>query len=101
MRFAHTAPFHIEVAGKPLRPRKAEVEFLISRMEGELARNAEVLPAAALEEYREALRIYQGIARRRGSPCVHGRETSHNTRDGRYHRPLCEITVIPRRGGGR
>lgn len=63
VRFAHTAPFHIEIPGKPLRPRKVEIEFLIGRMEGELARNADVLPAATLEEYREALRIYQGIAR--------------------------------------
>jgi hypothetical protein len=63
VRFAHTAPFHIEVAGKPLRPRKAEIEFLIGRIEGELARHAKVLPEAALEEYREALRIYQAIAR--------------------------------------
>ena len=44
--------------------KKDEIEFLIGRMEGELSRNADVLPAEALEEYREALRIYQGIARR-------------------------------------
>jgi hypothetical protein len=64
VRFAHTAPFHVEVPGKPLRPRKEDIEFLIKRMEGELVRNAEVLPAEALDEYREALRIYQEIARR-------------------------------------
>jgi hypothetical protein len=63
VRFAHTAPFHVEVAGKPLRPRRAEVEFLIGRIEGELARNAGVLPAEALEEYREALRIFRETAR--------------------------------------
>jgi hypothetical protein len=62
VRFAHTAPFHIEVPGKPLRPRKVEIDFLISRIEGELSRHAKVLPAMALVEYREALRIYQGIA---------------------------------------
>ena len=63
VRFAHTAPFHVEVPDKPLRPRKEEIEFLISRIEGELARHAGVLPEPALEEYREALRIYQTIAR--------------------------------------
>jgi hypothetical protein len=63
VRFAHTAPFHVEVPGKPLRPRKEETEFLISRIEAELARHAGVLPEPALEEYREALRIYQAIAR--------------------------------------
>jgi hypothetical protein len=63
VRFAHTAPFHIEIPGKPLRPRRREIEFLIKRIEDELARNAEVLPSPALEEYREALRIYKEIAR--------------------------------------
>ena len=28
-RFAHTAPFHIEIAGRPLRPRPAEIDYLI------------------------------------------------------------------------
>jgi hypothetical protein len=63
VRFAHSAPFHVEVAGKPLRPRRAEVEFLIRRVEEQIARSAEVLPKAAIEEYREALRAYQELAR--------------------------------------
>jgi hypothetical protein len=63
VRFAHSAPFHVEVAGKPLRPRRAEVEFLIRRVEEQVARSDEVLPKAAIEEYREALRAYQELAR--------------------------------------
>jgi hypothetical protein len=63
VRFAHTAPFHVEVEGKPLLPKKEEIEFLINRMEGELVRNADVLPAEALDEYRKAMGIYQEIAR--------------------------------------
>jgi hypothetical protein len=61
VRFAHTAPFHVEVPGKPLRPRAAEVEFLIRRVEEQIARSKDVLPPAALEEYREALRAYQAV----------------------------------------
>jgi hypothetical protein len=61
-RFAHTAPFYIDIPARPLRPRRAEIEFLIKRIEDELARHTEVLPAAALDEYREALRIYRKIA---------------------------------------
>jgi hypothetical protein len=61
VRFAHTAPFHVEVPGKPLRPRPAEVEFLIRRVEEQIARSQDVLPPAALEEYREALRAYQAV----------------------------------------
>jgi hypothetical protein len=62
-RFAHTGPFHIDVAGKPLRPRKAEVDFLIKRVENQIARSVDVLPEAALDEYRQALRAYQELAK--------------------------------------
>lgn len=63
VRFAHTGPVHIEVPGKPLRPRKVEIDFLIKRVEDQIRRSGEVLPAAALEEYREGLKIYQEIAK--------------------------------------
>ena len=62
VRFAHTGPVYVDVPGKPLRPRREEVEYLVSRVETELARNAGTLPAAALDEYREALRVYREIA---------------------------------------
>jgi hypothetical protein len=62
VRFAHSAPFHLDVEGKPLLPRRAEVEYLIGRVEAELKRNADVLPPAALDEYRAALKIYQAKA---------------------------------------
>jgi hypothetical protein len=63
VRFAHTAPWHIEVPGKPLRPRKAEVEYLVKRVEEQLHRSAGVLPEAALAEYRQGLRVYQELAK--------------------------------------
>lgn len=63
-RFAHTAPWHIEVGAAPIRPRKEEIQFLIRRVEDEIARNASVLSVAAMAEFHEALRIYQDIARR-------------------------------------
>jgi hypothetical protein len=63
VRFAHSGPFHIDVPGKPLRPRKAEVEYLIKRVEDQIARSEKELPKAALDEYREALRAYQEIAK--------------------------------------
>jgi hypothetical protein len=61
-RFAHAAPVHIDAAGAPLRPRRAEVEYLIARVRAELDRNAQVLPDEALAEYRAALRDYESIA---------------------------------------
>jgi hypothetical protein len=61
VRFAHTAPWHVEVAGKPLRPRKAEVAYLVKRVEEQLKRSAGVLPEAALAEYRAGLRTYREL----------------------------------------
>lgn len=63
VRFAHTACFGIEVEGRPLRPRKEEIAFLIKRMEKQIARNKDVLGEQALEEYHKALRIYKNIAK--------------------------------------
>jgi hypothetical protein len=63
LRFAHTAPWHVEVAGKPLRPRPAEVAYLVKRVEEQLQRSAGVLPEAALAEYRAALRVYKELAK--------------------------------------
>lgn len=61
-RYAHTAPVHFDVPGRPLRPRRAEVRYLISRMEEELARNEGVLQPAELEEFRRALAVYKKLA---------------------------------------
>ena len=62
VRFAHSSPVHVDVPGKPLRPRRQEVDYLIRRMKEELQRNNDVLPPDALEEYRQALRVYEQIA---------------------------------------
>ena len=44
-RWAHTAPWHVEVPGKPVQPRREEKEFLLERMRFEIARSEGVLPA--------------------------------------------------------
>jgi hypothetical protein len=62
LRFAHTAPVHFELAGRPLRPRKADVQYFIARMQQELKRNEGVLSKDALQEYRDALAAYRRIA---------------------------------------
>jgi hypothetical protein len=59
MRWAHTAPIYVDVESRPLRARRAEVEFLIKRVEEEIARNTGILSDDAMAEYREALRFYQ------------------------------------------
>jgi hypothetical protein len=60
-RFAHTAPFHIEVENRPLRPRKVEVDFLAGAVETELERSRSVLPPEAIAEYEEALASYRKL----------------------------------------
>jgi len=60
-RFAHTAPFHFEIAERPLRPRKEEIEYLIRRVEDELNRHQNVLSPESLTEFENALRAYKNI----------------------------------------
>ena len=62
VRFAHTNPIFVDVQGHPVRPRKAEIAYLVQRMEEELESNRGVLSKEALQEYQDALAIYQEIA---------------------------------------
>jgi len=64
LRFAHTAPWQFTVAGRRNRPRRQESDWLIARGKNEINRNRDVLPAAALDEFRQSLSIYEEIARR-------------------------------------
>jgi hypothetical protein len=58
-RFAHSAPIYIDVPGKPLRPRRVDVEFLLKRVEDETARNKGLLKPESLAEYQEAADYYR------------------------------------------
>ena len=61
-RFAHTAPWHFEVSGKPLHPRRDETEWLVARVREEITRSQGVAPENLIEDYRRALTIYEQIA---------------------------------------
>ncbi len=63
-RFAHSSPFHVDVANKPVTPRRVEIDYLIKRVKDEINRHSDVLPEAALAEYRTALKVYEGIRSR-------------------------------------
>jgi hypothetical protein len=60
-RFVHTAPMFIDIPGKPLLPKKAEVEYLLKRVEDEIARHDGVLGEAAMAEYAEAADHYRNL----------------------------------------
>ena len=59
LRFAHTAPVHVEIPDRPLRPRKHETRFLIRAIETEIERNRGILADAELAEYERALSVYR------------------------------------------
>jgi hypothetical protein len=63
VRFAHTGWFRVNVADRPLRPRKEQVAYLIARVEAEIKRNEGLLPDAAMQEYGNALQIYREAAK--------------------------------------
>ena len=60
-RFAHTAPVYFDVPGEPVRPKRPTVQYLIRRMKEEIARNQGVSNTACVNEYRQALDIYQRL----------------------------------------
>lgn len=62
-RFAHTAPWRVEIPGRPLRPRKEQIDYLIQRVKDQIVRSDTVLPKAAIAEYEEALAFYQKLAK--------------------------------------
>lgn len=61
LRFAHTAPWWVEIEGQPLRPRREQADWFVQRTEEEIARNTGVLPAEALAEFHEALAAWKKI----------------------------------------
>ena len=63
-RFAHTAPWHFSVPGKPLRPRQEEVDWLATRVREEIQRSQGVAPPSLIEDYRKALRFYESLGAR-------------------------------------
>ena len=62
IRFAHTAPWHFNVAGQPLRPRRTEADWLVARVKDEIARSRGVVTADLLAHYERALTFYQAVA---------------------------------------
>jgi len=62
-RFAHGAPFHVTIPGRPLRPSKAETAYLVKRVADQIERSKTVLPRTAIAEYEKALAIYRKIAK--------------------------------------
>jgi len=60
-RFAHTSPVHVDVPGRPLRPRREEVEYLATRVREQITRSRGVISEESLAEYERALARYEAL----------------------------------------
>ena len=61
IRFAHTSPWHVEVADHPLKPRAEEVDYIVRHLDRELRRHRGVLEPASLAEFKAALDFYREL----------------------------------------
>ena len=61
IRFAHTAPVHVKVEGKPLLPTRPQRDYLAKRVIDELQRNRGVISAETIREYEMALRRFEAM----------------------------------------
>lgn len=60
-RFAHSAPWHVDIAGEPVRPAEQEKRYLIERIENEMQRSKQVVPPAAMQEYERSLAFFRSL----------------------------------------
>lgn len=61
IRFAHSAPWHVQIRQQRVHPKRHEVEYLIQQMQRELSRNRELLSQESLAEFQSALEFYQDL----------------------------------------
>jgi hypothetical protein len=85
VRYAHTAPWHVEIAGRPLLAPKEDRDHLVQRMRTEIERSRGVLPPAAIDEYAAALARYEKIpVRDDGADIARTARKPENDADLRY-----------------
>jgi hypothetical protein len=63
-RYAHTAPWHIDVESRPLFPSQEQINFLIDHTRTGLDRNRAYFDAQSIAEHEEALAVYRDIEQR-------------------------------------
>ena len=62
LRFAHSAPWWMEIPNKPLRLMRREKDYLVHRVQQEIMRSTGILSDSALAEYRAALRHFESLS---------------------------------------
>ena len=61
LRFAHSAPWRMEIPEKPLRPSQQEKDYLVHRVQQEIVRSTGIVPDSALAEYQAALHHFESL----------------------------------------
>jgi hypothetical protein len=61
VRYAHTAPWRVTIAGRPQRAPKEDRDHLVKRMRDEIERCRGVFPQAALDEYARGVETYERV----------------------------------------
>ena len=61
LRFAHSAPWRMDVPDKPLCLSRQEKDYLVQRVQHEIVRSTGILPDSALAEYQAALRHFESL----------------------------------------
>ncbi len=60
-RFVHSAPWYVEMAGRPVRMRPEEKRYLTGRIQNEMQRSTGIVSESAMLEYERALTFYQSL----------------------------------------
>jgi hypothetical protein len=61
VRFAHTAPWYVEVDDRPVTLAQHEKDYLVDRMRNEITRSNGVVSSEAMAEYQQGLEYYQSL----------------------------------------
>jgi hypothetical protein len=61
VRFVHSAPWYVELDSQPVRISRPEKDYLVERMQHEIARSDGVVGPEAMQEYHRALEFYAAL----------------------------------------
>lgn len=61
VRFAHTAPWWVDIPGAPSRPKRVQVEWILETAQQEFNRSSPFLPEEGRQEYTAAIHHYRKL----------------------------------------
>lgn len=61
VRFAHSAPWYVEVGNQPVYVEPEQKQYLIDRVRQEITRSNGIVSPEAMQEYQKALQFYEAL----------------------------------------